>query len=262
MKKDSARLLMVLGFFLGSSVCTASFFEEHQEGWFWYESLEPPPKPKVKPPSPSIESFLRLNPTEAMQAYQAKIQDSLNLAILHPTEANLKAYARYYFQTMNRAQTFTDAYQRMLLNHPVFDYSLDFPISTPAHQVYLKNQKRHEQKMIQDFAKHQGLFFFFSSHCEYCKVFAPIVKAFAEQYGVSILAISMDGQGLAEFPQFLPDNGASQALKVQRLPSLLAINPKTNVVTVLATGAISQTQLEENILRFLKTIDTQEVIHE
>lgn len=262
MKKGGAGLLMVLACFLGSSVCAASFFEEHQEGWFWYKSLEPPPKPQVKPSSPSIESFLRLNPTEAMKAYQAKVQDSLNLAILNPTQENLKAYARHYFQTMNRAQTFTDAYQRMLLNYPVFDYSLEFPISVPAHQVYLKNQKRHTQQMIQAFAKDQGLFFFFSSGCEYCKVFAPVVKAFSEQYGVSILAISMDGQGIAEFPKFVPDNGASQALKVQRLPSLLAINPKTNVVTVLATGAISQTQLEENIVRLLKTTDTQEVTHE
>lgn len=197
-----------------------------------------------------------------MQGYQAKVQDSLNLAILDPTEEHLKAYAFHYFQTMAKAQSFTDAYQRMLLNHPVFDYSLDFPISAYAHQVYLKNQKRQTQNRIQAFSKHQGLFFFFSSRCEYCKIFAPIVKAFAEQYGVSILAISMDGQGIAEFPQFVLDQGASHTLKVQRLPTLLAINPKTNVATVLATGAISQTQLEENILRLLKTTETQGVNHE
>ena len=262
MKQGATRLLMILVCFLGSSVSSASFFEEHQEGWFWYESSEPPPKPFDSPSASAAKPLLKWSPTEAMKAYQAKVQDSLNLAILHPTQKNLKAYARHYFQTMNNAQTFTDAYQRMLLSNPVFDYSLEFPISVPAHQVYLKNQKRHTQQMIQAFAKDQGLFFFFSSHCEYCKVFAPIVKAFSEQYGVSILAISMDGQGIAEFPQFVNDNGASQALKVQRLPSLLAINPKTNVVTVLATGAISQTQLEENIVRLLKTTESQGVIHE
>ena len=72
----------------------------------------------------------------------------------------------------------------------------------------------------------------------------------------------MDGQGIAEFPHFVFDQGASQALKVQRLPTLLAINPKTNVVTVLATGAISQTQLEENILRVLEYTESQGGAHE
>ena len=247
---------------LWPSLCAAYFFEEHQEGWFWYESSESAPKPQENPRPESTKSLLKLNPTEAMQAYQAKVQDSLNLAILDPTEANLKAYALHYFKTMNKAQTFTDAYQRMLLNNPVFDYSLDFPIGMSAHQVYAKNQKQDRQKKIQAFARTQGLFFFFSSRCGYCKVFAPIVKAFAAQHGVSILAISIDGQGIAEFPQFVPDNGASQALKVQRLPALLAINPKTNVVSPLATGAISQTQLEENILRVLKMSENLGVIHD
>ncbi len=255
--------LSLLAALFWPSLCAAYFFEGHQEGWFWYESSEVLPKPQENPsPKPTPQSLLKLNPTEAMQAYQAKVQDSLNLAILDPTEDHLKAYALHYFQTMAKAQTFTDAYQRMLLNNPVFDYSLDFPISAAAHQVYAKNQKRHTQKMIQHFAKHQGLFFFFSSRCDYCKVFAPVVKAFANQYGVSILAISMDGQGIAEFSHFVLDQGASQALKVQRLPTLLAINPKTNVVSVLATGAISQTQLEENILHVLKYTESQGVSHE
>lgn len=31
------------------SLCTAYFFEGHQEGWFWYESSEAPSKPKNRP---------------------------------------------------------------------------------------------------------------------------------------------------------------------------------------------------------------------
>ena len=252
--------LTLIALCVSPAFCMAYFFEGHEEGWFWYEPSELAPQSQEVPHA--LPAPLTLNPTQAMQAYQAQVQDSLNLAILHPTEANLKAYARWYFRTMDKAQYFTDAYQRMLLKNPVFDYALDFPISAPAHQIYAKQQRLQNQEMIQNFAKEQGLFFFFSGACAYCKVFAPVVRAFAKQYGVSILAISMDGQGLSEFPEFVTDQGASHALKVQRVPALLAINPKTNVVSPLATGAISQSQLEENILRVLKYAHAQGHPHE
>jgi conjugal transfer pilus assembly protein TraF len=120
----------------------STFFNEHAEGWFWYQdgSLE----------NENLGVPLKtLNPTEQMKAYQRKIEDSLNLAILKPTEENLKAYAQHYFEVIHKGQHFTDAYQRMLLRNPRFDYALQFPVNPLAQQVYEQQKELSLQTAIQ-----------------------------------------------------------------------------------------------------------------
>jgi conjugal transfer pilus assembly protein TraF len=228
-----------------------TFFSGHDEGWFWYQEALELPKENKENPNP-ITPLTTLSPTEHMKAYQRKVEDSLNLAILKPNETNLKAYAKNYFEVIHRGQRFTDAYQRMLLKNPNFDYTLQFPVNPLAQQVYAEQKEIHLETAIRDFAKSHGLFFFLSSTCQYCRVFAPIVKSFAKKYNISVLAISMDSQKLKEFPNAIENRDAFRLFKVTHLPALFAVNPKTKAVIPIAHGAISLVQLEENILRVVE----------
>lgn len=243
-------LFVLLFATLNSFPLKASFFEEHAEGWFWYQDFLEEQEPKNKNPA-----FINITPTHQMKAYQKKVEDSLNLAILKPSEANLKAYAKNYFEVIKKAQQFTDAYQLMLLKNPSFDYSLKFPISSVAQQVYAKQRETGRQTAIREFAKSNGFFFFFSPSCQYCHLFAPIVKDFAEKYRIAVLAINLESQNhanLKEFPNAIPDKGAARLFKVTYLPSLFVVNPRTREVIPIANGFISLEQLEENLSRIIE----------
>lgn len=63
------------------SLVQASFFNEHEQGWFWYQD----PKKKAKEDSINV---VAPNATEQMNALRKAVEDSANLAILYPTEEN------------------------------------------------------------------------------------------------------------------------------------------------------------------------------
>lgn len=219
-----------------------TFFEQHQKGWFWYEKLAPE---KKLPPQV-------LNPTERMQALQARIEQRLNLAILEPTEAHLKDYAEHYWRAIHQAQHFTDQYQNLLLKYPALDYGLKFPASPLAQAIYDREQHQQIGNALKTFAQTQGIFFFFKGDCAYCQVFGPVLKAFAKDYGIEVLPVSLDGKGLADFQNFHSNQGIADLLQITHLPFVVAVNPQTQAITPLAHGAISYSQLEQNIARVLQ----------
>lgn len=45
---------------------------------------------------------------------------------------------------------------------------------------------------------------FMQSTCQYCRQFAPVLKALSQQTGLSVFPVSLDGRGDAEFPDVLP----------------------------------------------------------
>lgn len=242
---SSVRIINLIPFLLFSlpMACFAdSFFDNHQEGWFWYQD-------PAQNNSNLIPPTINRSATEQMNKLQKEVEESANLAILYPTEENLSRYAKNYHHVINQSQRFTDAYKLLLLKHPEFDYSLKFPLSPISQSVYDQNRERLIEDTIRQFAKKEGFFFFFSGQCPHCHVFAPTVKALSKKYQIAVIAISVDGGTLPEFPHAQQDQNASQRLGVSTLPALLAVNPKTGNVTPIANGAISIFELEENIFR-------------
>lgn len=243
---------MRLGFRMAAVFCLlwpltvfAYLFDSHEQGWFWYQEFY---TEKLHPPRPTPLG----NPTEVMMGLQKSVEESLNRAILSPTSDNLKNYAEHYFNVIHRGQRFTDAYKVMLLNHPQYDYSLKFGTNHLIQAIEEQKQKKQQLNKIQRFAKHHGFLFFFAEQCPHCHAFAPVVKQFATQYGIDVLAVSLDGGTLPQFPHVVQDNGTAKALNVYSLPSLFAINPKNKQVVPIANGALSLSELEQNIMRILE----------
>jgi len=226
-----------------SCVFSASFFNEHEQGWFWYQD----PK-EARNEEKSIGSA---NASEQMTALRKEVEDSANLAILHPTEENLINYAKNYHKVIGKGQRFTDSYKLMLLKNPEFDYSLKFPLNPISHRAYDKEKENLIETTVRKFASEYGFFFFFSGKCQFCHVFSPIIKAFSEKYQTPVIAISMDGGRLPEFPNPQKDKQASIQFRVTALPALFAVNPKTGRALPVANSAISLHEIEENIFKLV-----------
>ena len=99
-----------------------------------------------------------------------------------------------------------------------------------------------------------GFFYFYSSGCPHCQHFAPVLKNYSETKGLSVLAISMDGGYLNEFPNARVDQGQSKIFSVKILPALFLVNPKENKAILVSEGAID---LDELSRRVKKVFDAQ-----
>ncbi len=234
----------------------AGFFEQHAEGWHWYETL---PLEEVLEDKKQEEKTLAPNTplkpktsTELVKAYRQELERRLTEAWVNPTPQNLKAYQDMQKDMMTRSQRFSNTWMQVVYENPSLDHTIVAPVNQKARHVYLDEEKKHNLETIKALSQSYGLFFFFSGDCPYCHQFAPIVKKFSETYGWEVIAISQNGESLKEFPDVQSDNGLLAAWKVEVLPSLYAVNPNTGHVLPIAFGLTSLDQMEERIMTLVQ----------
>jgi len=73
---------------------------------------------------------------------------------------------------------------------------------------------------------------FMQSTCQYCRQFAPVLKAFSQQTGFDVFPISLDGKGDVEFPHVLP---ATPDVMVEYFQSGLPVATPTTFLTNVNT---------------------------
>ncbi|CZP12233.1 conjugal pilus assembly protein TraF [Legionella pneumophila] len=106
----------------------------------------------------------------------------------------------------------------------------------------------------------KGFFFFFSSSCPHCQRFAPVLKHLSQSYGFNVVAISMDGGYLPDFPYAVLDEGQSKLFQVTVFPSLFLIDPQNEQAHLVTEGAIDEMELTNRLLKINQSNGTQVVL--
>jgi len=228
------------------SQAQAGFFDHKAEGWHWYEDSKKKKDKEEGPQKVASQPDLQ-DPKALLEDFKLEVSRVKAKALMDPTYENIKAYMVIQKEMMGKASRFAARWKEVLYTTPELDYTVKHPTSQAARHIYLDLEKQQMDRAIQGLSKTHGLFFFYSGSCTYCHKFAPIVKAFAQKYGWEVLPISIDGAALPEFPNFKPDNGTAQALGVQVLPSLLAVEPTAGQVIPLSYGFSTHDQIEDRI---------------
>ena len=251
------KICLLLAFLIETVL--AGFFDQHAEGWHWYETL--PMEEVLEDNKPEEEAFSSSPPnipikpktsTELVKAYRQELERRLNQAWVNPTPQNLKAYQDMQKDMMTRSERFSNTWMQVVYENPSLDHTIVAPVNQKARHVYLDEEKKHTLETIKALSQTYGLFFFFSGDCPYCHQFAPIVKTFSETYGWEVMAISQNGESLKEFPEAQTDNGLFATWKIDALPSLYAVNPNTGHVLPIAFGLTSLDQMEERIMTLIQ----------
>lgn len=232
---------VVMMWCLPSSAKADNFWEEQAVGWHWYQDSS-----KDKPVSSNSAAVI--DSISAMDILQHQVKQTLDSAILNPTEENVRNYIILQNQLGDRAQHFTDVWRSVLLNYPELDFSLQHPTNNLAKQIDLDSTRRQEDIAIQQFSQRNGLFFFYRSTCPYCQRFAPIVKDFAGRYGLAVVPITTDGISLPEFPQSHIDQGQAVRLKVTVEPALFTADSQTHRIIPISYGLLSEDELRQRLL--------------
>lgn len=221
------------------------YWQQHREGWFWYRD-PPPPKARPSPKEPATPPKPReLADFEAMQQ---RLETLKRVAVMNPTDDNLMAYMRFQRMVMDRSQVFADRWQRLVWREPSLDYAAEGrPTNTLAIAAFDERQRERDAAAVRQLAATHGLVFVFRSDCPFCHRFAPVLKRFAQSHGLTVLAISLDGGTLPEYPDARPDNGMATRLNARAVPALYLTQPSRREFRPVGFGLMSDTDLLERI---------------
>lgn len=240
--------------FLASPVFASSnyWWENEDEGWFWYNDPEPEvysePEPEEEPEIASPFKALPLTEeplaSERMKRYGDQL---LSEAIVNPTPAKVREYVEYQKYMMTMAQEFSEAWQVALMQNP------ELGASTAVKSDMLK--------AIRNLSDRAGILYFYEADCEGCDYMTKELKDFLMTYPeMSIIPISLDGYVSSDWPGTREDNGISEQIGITKTPSLFLAFPRENRFKKVTDYAISSVELEKRI--FYYTRDGQKQMEE
>lgn len=221
-----------------------------RRGWHFYDDPAavlpdlPPAEMNKAAPGGSEPAELR-----RFRALQKEVEDTRAIAIIRPTEANIRRYMELEARVVHNASLFADIARRIAWSDPALDpQTRGRPVNAAALEAYEREQGLQRSQMIAALGKDHALLFFFRGDCPYCHAFAPILDAFRQRFGLPVLAVSVDGGVLPQFPDARPDNGITRTLKVGPVPAVFLAQPGSGRVLPVGFGVLSEAQLAERIV--------------
>ena len=228
------------------------YWSDRWRGWHFYEDPLPDeaePAPRPAPPTP-LRPAAPQRPPELVEfeRLQKTLEDLRNIAIMRPSESNVRRYMELEMQVVNRASYFADVAQRVAWATPALDPTLQGrPVNAQALEVFERQQRTDRSASVAALGRDHVLFFFYRSDCPYCHAFAPTLQSFEARHGIQVVAVSVDGGPLPGFPRARPDNGIATALQVTQVPAVFLAQPSSGKITPIGSGVLSESQLLERI---------------
>lgn len=225
------------------------FWSDGWRGWHFYEDPAPhAPAKAAQPPTTASAPASRQPELVEFERLQKSLEDRRNVAIMRPTEANVRRYMELEAQVVARASTFADVAQRVAWATPELDPTLQGrPVNAKALEVFEQRQLADRSRAIADLGRDHVLIFFFRGDCPYCHAFAPTLAAFQSRHGIRVEAVSIDGGAMPGFPHARRDSGIATALRVAQVPAVYLAQPFTGRITPIGFGVLSEAQLLERI---------------
>ena len=255
--RPALSLLLTFAVMLGSHSATAQdasrYWADSWRGWHFYEAPAPEETEHPFPLGKATATAPPAQPSRAQELVeferlQKTLEETRNIAIMRPSEANVRRYMELESLVVARASYFADVAQRVAWATPQLDPTLQGrPVNAKALEVFDQAELVDRSRAIADLGKDHVLFFFYRSDCPYCHAFAPTLAAFQARHGIQVVAISVDGGPLPSFPNARPDNGIATTLKVSQVPAIFLAQPFTGKISPIGFGVLSESQLLERI---------------
>jgi conjugal transfer pilus assembly protein TraF len=217
-------------------------------GWYWYN--EPVKKEEeeqpAQPAAPSQES-----PTQKMKRLQAFRDNLMNEAMLHPSSENIRRYKVVQDWMVNQASLFASRWEKVLLDNPELDYSLKHPFYNGTANIQYTEQRQKQQAAIRYVNQRYGVFFFYRGNEPLDNRLGGVVKEFSEQYGLTVIPVTVDGRASPDLPDTRQNAGQAEKMKIEHFPAIYLVEPRTKQYQPLAYGFITQDDLARRMLNIV-----------
>ncbi len=187
--------------------------------------------------------------TERIETMRKALEDARARAVLDPTTENVSAYLRLQQEALQSAANFSDAFRRAVWANPALDYTLKRPVGALAKRLWTEERRAEREGVLQGLGERYGLIYLGSEQCPGCRVFGPLLRAFALRHGIEVLAVSMTGGPLEGWPEAVPDQGhaARLGIKARVLPAVVLYDTRTRRAIPVSYGVVAEDQLAERI---------------
>lgn len=216
-------------------------------GWHFYcdrdEKDDEAPALKVSPPGQSE------NATERIMAMRRALEDARAKAIIEPTPGNVTAYLRLQQKALQSAAAFSDAFRRAVWSNPDLDYTLRRPVGALAKRLWTEERRAERDAALARLGERYGLIYLGSDKCPACRVFGPLLRAFALRHGLEVLAVSTTGGPLDGWPKAVADRGRATRLGIRAsvLPALILYDTKAGSAMPVSYGLVAEDQIADRI---------------
>ena len=218
-------------------------------GWHFYcdrreDAPEAEPAPVPPPPSGNAQSAV-----ERIAAMRRALEEARAEAILDPTPENVTAYLQLQQETLQRAAAFSDAFRRTVWATPELDYTLKRPVGALAKQVWSDERREARDRALASLKDRYGLIYLGHAGCASCRVFGPLLRAFATRHRLDVLAVSLTGDALEGWPEAVADNGRAARLGLgdAPVPALVLFDTRTKTVQPVGFGVMAEDEMAERI---------------
>jgi conjugal transfer pilus assembly protein TraF len=210
--------------------------------WFYCEKPKPSPSEQATPTDGRPAA-------DRLKAITAQLEEMKAKAILEPSSENVSAYIRFQREQLNRASTFADLWQRAIWQNPDLDYTLQRPINSVAKRTWSDQRKGDRERVLASISQRYGVFYFYSSGCAACEVFSPIMKGVADRFGMTVMAVSMDGGPSTTFPNYLVNTGQYEQMGLSggQVPALVLFDTQTKQPMPIGYGVMTQDEVMDRI---------------
>ena len=187
--------------------------------------------------------------TAAIERMRQQLEESRAVAILEPTPENVSAYLYLQQESLQRAATFSDVFRRVVWSTPELDYTLTRPAGALSKQLWSDERLAAVQSALAKLGERYGLIYLGDAGCAGCRVFGPLLRAFALRHGLDVLAVSLTGEALEGWPEAVPDNGRAAELGLDGapVPAVVLYDTETGQVLPVSFGVVAEDQLAERI---------------
>ncbi len=218
-------------------------------GWHFYcdreerREAEPPVQPNPR------SSEQTTSATERILELRRALEEARAEAILDPTPEKVAAYLELQRAALQRAAVFSDAFRRTVWASPELDYTLKRPVGALAKQVWSDERRQARDAALARLGDRYGLIYLGHAGCAGCKVFGPLLRAFATRHGLDVLAVSLTGQALEGWPEAVADQGRAARLGLGNapVPALVLFDTATKRVLPVGFGVLAEDEMAERI---------------
>lgn len=240
--KSFILILTSIFMFASKGFSNESFYKDKARGWHWYEKKavdEEVVKEEEKPSG--------MTPTKQVESIRKDAEDKLHRAMIKPTQENLKTFIKAQKAIGDSSEKFAKVWMQVIYNNPELDPSIKNPTSEQALKIARAKSSQKKKEQLRAMSEEYGLLYFFKGDCQMCQEFSNVVKNLSKEYKWDVMAIKIDGVGDPLFPEALVDNGIVEKFKINHVPTLLAVHPKTGKIVPIAYGYIGETEILERI---------------
>jgi len=215
-------------------------------GWHFYCDQEdeapeahPEPSPEANPPSAHARIL----------EMRRELEEARATAILDPSPGHVSAYLRLQQTALQKSAAFSDSFRRTVWATPDLDYTLRRPVGALAKQLWSDERRQARDAALAQLGERYGLIYLGDPACAGCRVFGPLLRAFALRHRLDVLAVSMTGEALEGWPEAVPDQGRAESLGLagSPMPAVVLFDTATQEVLPVGFGVLAEDQLAERI---------------